>query len=93
MQLKNFRTMHAYRLINSNEGNGNIVMIENHLTEVCNAFLSMLLLKPVSLTLDKDPDFANTLKLAVQCSLKFSKCTCSPPPINSNKRKGKHSCN
>lgn len=65
MQLKNFRTMHAYRLINSNEGHGNIVMIENHLIEVCHAFLSMLLLKPASLTLDKDPDFANTLKLAV----------------------------
>lgn len=65
MQLKNVRTMHTYRLINSNEGNGNIVVIENHLIEVCNEFLSMLFLKPASLTLDKDPDFANTLKLAV----------------------------
>lgn len=31
----------------------------------------MLLLKQTSLTLDKDPNFANTLKPAVQCSLNF----------------------
>lgn len=44
----------------------------------------MVLLKPAQLTLDKDPNFAKTLKLAVQCSLKFAFTA---------KKKGKHSCN
>lgn len=42
----------------------------NH--DAINTEILIMLLKPTSLTLDKDPKLAKTLKLAAQCSLKIS---------------------